>query len=202
MKRSAELLLLGICLLTAAVPSLAKKKAAKPIIEIFEATLAGHGVVRFEVEEFSTDQDLQELSQSYAKGGKDALENCLNRNEKGRYRYELFQISLQNIRQVYPIRLIKSASQGGVRTLYIIADAADWAYEGAPARTEQIGHHGYPFTVIQLRIEQNGKGVGEQIPFAAIVFNRQGVMDVNPMPMQLDSGNNIVHFANVHTVTR
>ncbi len=136
-------LALGLCLV-AVVPGAAKKKPAKPIIESFEATLVGHGMLRFEVEEYSTDEDVQELARSYAKGGIDALESSLDKSEKGRYRYELFQINLGNIRQVYPIRLVRSTTEGAFRILYIVADAADWVYAGVPARPQEMGHYGYP----------------------------------------------------------
>lgn len=200
MKRFAALAL-GVCLV-AVVPGAAKKKPAKPIIETFEATLPGHGVLRFEVEEYSTDQDVQELAQAYVKGGIATLESTLNKSEKGRYRYELFQINFGNIRQVYPIRLIRSTSEGGFRMLYIIADAADWVYAGAPARPQEIGHYGYPYTVVQVRIDPNGKGVGEQVPLAAIFFNKQGTIAINPMPIRLDSGDRVVHLINMHAVSR
>jgi len=59
MKQLAMLVLLVTGLLLGGiVPGLAKK-SAKPIIETFEATVPGAGVMRVEIEEFSTDQDMQ-----------------------------------------------------------------------------------------------------------------------------------------------
>ena len=82
MKRLAVLALLGTgwCLLVGVVPDLAQKKPAKPIIESFEATANGVGVLRFEIEEFSTDQDIQERAKAYAKGGQDAVEGALGKH--------------------------------------------------------------------------------------------------------------------------
>ena len=68
MQRFAALVV-GACLLVGAVPVAAKKKPHKPVIESFEATLPGHAVLGFEVEEFSSDQDVQELAQAYANLG-------------------------------------------------------------------------------------------------------------------------------------
>ena len=84
MKRLAVFVLLGTgCLLVGVVPGLAKKSAAKRIIEAFEATVPGGEVLRFEIEEFSTDQDIQELAKTCAKGGKDAVDSALGKVEKG-----------------------------------------------------------------------------------------------------------------------
>ena len=199
MKRFATLVV-GMCLLVGVVPGVAKKKPAKPVIETFEATLTGLGVLRLEVEEFSTDQDVQELAQAYAKGGKDGVGRSLESNEKGRYRYQLWDSSPRNPGfQAFPIRFIQSASKGGIRTLYIIADAADSALVGQPVHMEPINHRGYPFTVIELHIDQQGKGIGQQVPFSAIVFNKQGTLDVNPM---FGPVNGMVHFPAVHAVPR
>ena len=65
MKRLAMLALLSqVGLLVAVVPCLAKKKPSKPVIETFEARILGGEVLRFEIEEFSTDQDIQELAKA------------------------------------------------------------------------------------------------------------------------------------------
>lgn len=200
MKRLAALVV-GLSLLISVLPGVAKKKPRKPVIESFEATLPGHAVLGLEVEEFSTDQDVQELAEAYAKGGKEAVEHSLERSEKGRYRYQLFQMT-SNPNTAHPIRFIQSATHGGIRSVFIIADADDSTfvvdpYRAGPAYMARISHHGYPFSVIELRIDEQGKGTGRQVPFVAIVFNKQGVIDVDPM---FGPVNGMVHLANVHTV--
>jgi len=184
--------LLGqVCLLVVAVPCLAKKKSPKPIIETFEATMLGGEALRFEIEEFSTDQDIQELAKAYAKGGKDDVERALQNVEKGRYRIR---------HESYPIRLVQSASQGGTRIVNIIAGAADRVV-GDLGGSVSIGHRGYPFAFTQLRIDQQGKGVGQQVPFAAITFNKQGIIDIKSMPVG-SGANSSVRLVDVHTVTQ
>jgi len=58
MKRLAMFALLGTALLVA-IPGLAKKKPTKPVIETLEASFPGGEVLRFEIEECLTDQDIQ-----------------------------------------------------------------------------------------------------------------------------------------------
>lgn len=191
MKRLALLALLGTgCLLVGVVPGVAKKPA-KPTIETFEATASGVGVLRFEIEEFSTDQDIQELAQKYARGGEDAVESALGKIEKGR--------SLVR-NETYPIRVVLSASRDGVRTLNIVAVAAD-RIVGDLGGQVSIGHRGYPFSFVLLKIDQQGKGSGQEVPFAAIQFNKEGGLRVKPM--EVGSGANAaIPLANVHAVSQ
>jgi hypothetical protein len=192
MTRLAVLLLLGTgYLLVGVVPGVAKKKPSKPIIETFEATTVPAGeVLRFEIEEFSTDQDVQELAKAYSKGGKDAVVSALGKIEKGRSLVRL---------EAYPIRLVQSASQGGTRTVFIIADATDRVAGDLGGQVVFIGHHGYPFTFVQLRMDQQGKGIGQQVPFAAITFNKQGVIDIKSVPVRSGAA---IRLANVHAVSQ
>jgi len=64
----------------------------------------------------------------------------------------------------------------------IIADAADRA-SGDDVEMGLLGHRGYPFAFTLLRFDQQGKGQGQQVPFAAVTFNKQGVMDIESMPV-------------------
>ena len=192
MKRLAVLALLGtVCLLVGVLPGGAKKKPPRPIIETYEATASGIGLLRFEIEEFSTDQDIQELAQKYAKGGEDALESALGKIEKGRS----FVLN-----GTYPIRVVLSASRGGVRTLNIVAVAAD-RIVGDLGGEVSIGHRGYPFTFVLLKIDRQGKGTGQEVPFAAIQFNKEGGMNVKPMVV--GSGADVaIPLVNVHAVSQ
>jgi hypothetical protein len=181
MKRLAVLALLGTgCLLVGVVPGVTQKKSAKPIIETFEATNAiSCGVLRFEIEEFSTDQDIQELAQAYAKGGEDAVESALGKMEMGHF-------WVRN--EAYPIRVVRSASEGGVRTLIIVAVAAD----------RVVG----PFTFIYLQIDQQGKGRGQEFPFATVLFDKEGGIDVKNMGGGSGATPDEIPLVNVHAVSQ
>ena len=189
MQRNATFLLLSLYLVATVVTCPAKKKSPKPIIEIFEASVPGGETLRFEIEEFSTDQDIEELAKTYNKGGKDDVERDLRKVEKGRY--VIHDTS-------YAIRLVRSISQNGTRSVFIVADAAD-RIMGDVGGMVFIGHKGYPFAFTLLRLDQQGKGVGQQMPFAAVTFNKQGVIDVKSMP--LGSGaNSAIRLAGAHVV--
>jgi hypothetical protein len=191
MKQLAALALLGTGCLIGVLPSLATKRPAKRVIEVFEATASGIGILRFEIEEFSTDQDIQELAQAYGKGGEDAVESASGKIEKGHW-------LMRN--QAYPITVVRSTTEGGIRTINIVAVAADRVVGDLGGQTF-IGHRGYPFAFFHLRIDQEGKGNGQEVPFAAVVFNKQGAIDVSPMAV--GSGANVaIPLANVHAVNR
>jgi hypothetical protein len=83
--------------------------------------------------------------------------------------------------EAYPIRVARSASDGGTRTLNLIAVAPDRIVKWGSGGQEFIGHRGYPFTFIQLQIDRQGQGRGQKVSFAKIVFDNKGAIDVEPM---------------------
>jgi len=191
LKRLAVLILLGIsCLLLGAMPLVGKKKTDKPVIETFEAVAAGNQVMTFEIQDFSTEEEIQGLAQEYAKGGADAVEGALGKVEKGRFWVH---------NSAHPIRIVRSSSDGGIRTLNIVAVAADRIVTGLGEHIS-IGHRGYPFTFVHLRIDQQGNGQGQFVPFAAIAFSKQGKIDVKTAT--LGSGaNDTIPITHVHAVS-
>jgi len=66
--------------------------------------------------------------------------------------------------------------------VFIITDAAD-RLTGNDGGMVFIGHRGYPFAFTLLRLDQQGKGLGQQIPFAADTINKQGSIDIKSMPV-------------------
>jgi hypothetical protein len=123
-KRFLTLLVLGMGALIV-VPGVAKKKPAKPTIEIFEATVPGGDVLRFEIEESSTDEDIQELAKAYAKSGKDGLRVPWEKSTKAAISYaitltryvscsqnRLVELELCTSLQTLPIKLLGSLMGG------------------------------------------------------------------------------------------
>jgi len=168
-----------------------QRLAKKPIIETFEARIPGGERLRFEIEELSTDQDVQELAKTYAKGGKDEVERDLRKLEKGRYFIH---------DESYAIRLVRSISQNGTRSVFIIADAAD-RVTGNDGGMVFIGHRDYPFAFTLLRLDQQGKGGGQQVPFAVVTFNKQGIIEIKSMPVGL-GGNSAIRLEDAHAVAQ
>jgi hypothetical protein len=192
MKRLALFIfLVAGLLLVIATPGGAKKKPAKPVIETYEATVGQGTYLRFEIEELTTEQEMQELSQSYAKGGKEYFEHALNKTEKG--------ISFVE-HDAYPIHLIQSTSEGETRNLLIVADAAD-RIVGQLGGQVIIGHRGYPFSFFHLQLDGQGNGKGQEVPFAAVTFNKQGIMDIKSMQVGTGSSS-VVSLLNVHKVNQ
>lgn len=168
---STFVLVAAACFAFAVAPVAAKKKPTRPVIEKFEATGTGGGVLTFDIEEFSTDEELQALREAYAKGGEDAVDDASHKMEKG-------LVWIEN--EAYPIRVIRTESRSDVRTFNIVALAAD-RIVGETGGQTFIGHRGYPFSFVQLQVDPQGSGRGEEIPFAAVVFDKQGRINVKPM---------------------
>ena len=153
----------------------AKKKPEKPIQEQFEATISpmiSPRSMTIAIEEFSTNDEMQAIAQAFAKGGEDAVESSMRKIKKGYYQIERGE--------VMPIELIQLKSAAGVRSLGIVGEASD-RFQGTSPDKVFIGHRGYPYTFIEIEVDQQGNGKGLMIPFAKLVFNKQGQMVVEPM---------------------
>ena len=172
MKRSPVLSMLCVgCLLFDVIPGQGKKKPEKPVLESFDATVTpslGVGV-NISIEEFSTEEEIQDLARTFSKGGGDAIESALGKVRKGYVRMQSGE--------ALSIRLIRSRSAGGVRTLDIVSVAADRIVNESGGQT-LIGHRGYPYTFIQLQVDERGIGKGVMVPFAKLKFNPQGGIEV------------------------
>jgi hypothetical protein len=192
MKRSPILSTLCVgCLLFGVIPGQGKKKPEKPVLESFDATVTpslGVFGVNISIEEFSTEEEIQDLARTFSKGGEDAIENALGKVRKGYVRMQSGE--------ALSIRLIRSRSAGGVRTLNIVSVAADRIVNESGGQTF-IGHRGYPYTFIQLQIDERGMGKGTMVPFAKLTFDRQGGIEVKPM--EVGSGSSaLFRLINVH----
>jgi hypothetical protein len=164
------------CLLLGVGAAFAKKKAEKPVRERFEATmspaLSSDNSVSIAIEEFSTDEEVQDLAQAFARGGEDSLEKALGKIKKGYFR--------TGAGQTMPLLIVQSSSEGAVRRLNILGRAPT-VFGGAGDTQVSIGHRSYPYTCIQLEVDEKGDGTGLLVPFANVVFNQQGRMVIKPM---------------------
>jgi hypothetical protein len=89
-------------------------------------------------------------------------------------------------------------SESGVRRLGIVGAASDRVraeYGGQVI----IGHRGYPFTFIEIQVDEQGNGKGTMIPFTKLVFNKQGMMNVESMGVVTGSAGK-ANLVNVHSV--
>ena len=84
--------------------------------------------------------------------------------------------------------------------MFIVADAADRIMRDVGGMV-LIGHKGYPFSFTLLRLDQQGKGVGEELPFAAVTFNKQGIIDIKSMPVG-SGANSAIRLQGAHVVAQ
>jgi len=166
----------------------AKHKAEVPALERFEAGMSqplGESTsLSVEVEAFSSDAEVEALRQSFGKGGEDALLSAFHRTTKGHF--------TMGSGTRMPIRALQSSSGGGVRRLNIIGEAPT-VFPGARGFVS-MGHRGFPYTFIQLAVDDQGKGKGTLIPFAKVVFDKEGRLQV--ISMSVDN----IQLVNVHSV--
>jgi len=148
----------------------AKKKAEKPVQERFEATFSppliqASSNVNVGIRELTTDQELLDLAQTFARGGKRALGNALSKVKKG-------DLSVADL-EALPVEIIESRSAGNGRTLTIVAERgqANWGMQSSGSLDAD-----YPYTCVQLEVDEQGNGKGIVIQFAKVTFNPQGRM--------------------------
>lgn len=195
MKKTITIVMLcAACFVSGIGSGSAKKKPEKPVLESLEANVMppvlGADTIGIAIEEFSTDAEVQELAQTFAKGGEDAVVSTLGRVKKG-----YFQMAGGHQK---PIRVIQLRSEGGVRRLSIVGEAYDTIY-GPGASQGFYGHRGYEFSWIEIAVNEQGNGKGLMVPFAQLVFDQQGRMKAKPMPV--GTGNPMTaNLVNVHSV--
>jgi len=163
----------------------AKKKPEAPVMETFAANFAGPGApsLTVAIQEFSTDDEVQELAQSYARGGEDSLRNAMGKNKKGYFK----MASGETMR----LRIIQDQPSGAGRRLLLVGEAprafspeATAQANGPGPRVVEIGHRGYDYSDIQLQVDGQGNGKGVLIPYCSVVFNKQGKLAITPMYRQ------------------
>jgi hypothetical protein len=195
MKRLLVSMVLGIvCLLLGAGAGSAQEKPETIAQQRYDATLSpgfgGLTTLSVSIEEVSPDAELHDLARTFIKGGAGALENALGKMKEGYFRLG------DGVNR--PIRVAMLSSAGGVRNLTIIADAEDHI-QSTFGRDIIVGHEGYPYAFIKIEVNQKGKGKGLIVPFAKIVFNQLGQMNVKPMKAQAGA-TSIAHLVDVHLV--
>jgi hypothetical protein len=188
MKRRAILAILGVtCAVLVAGWSFGIKENEKSFQERFEAvmspSLSANDRVSVAIREFSSDQELKELAQTFAKGGEGALQKALGKINKGRFRI--------GDEGTMPLLIITSEQAGPLRRLNLIGKAPSIPVQGF-AGSISTQHQGFPYTFIQLEVDERGNGRGALILYVNLTFNSQGRMAIKPMDRQG------VQLGNVH----
>jgi hypothetical protein len=193
MKRLAFAGLLCVTFLVPGVDSsFAGKEPKKPIQERFEARIVPsesgrNGLfqamsrnsdqmfdsVDLAIQEFSSDQEAQELAQIFHNGGDDALEKALNKIKKGYFRI--------GRGVTMPLVFIVSSTEGPVRKLIIVGKVPS-SFGSLSGSSFSLPHIPHTYTCIGLDVDEHGKGKGVLILLANVAFDQQGRMRVKPHP--------------------
>jgi hypothetical protein len=177
MKRRSIVTIMGVAMLiTTATGAPAKHKPKKPVQESYEATLSPHigwtDTVTVAIEQFSTSEEIQSLAQIDDTGGPDALARALRKAEKGYFKLAHLD--------TMPIVMAQSIPMGDVRRLSVVGLAPD-SFFGLFAPNLVYSTARYPYTIIQLDLRTDGKGLGMILPYANLKFNKQGEMQIDPL---------------------
>jgi hypothetical protein len=185
--------LLSVAFLVSGADSgFAGKKPKKPILEHFEARIVPSESGKNElfqsmsrssdqmfdsvdvaIQEFSSDQEAQELAQIFRNGGDDALEKALNKVNKGYFRI--------GRGVTMPLVFSISSTEGPVRKLIIVGKVPS-SFGGLSGSSFSLPHIPHTYTCIGLDVDQQGKGKGVLVLLATVAFDQQGRMAIKPYP--------------------
>jgi hypothetical protein len=169
----------------------AQKKSENPVRERFEAditpAISSDNNMSLAIQELSSDQELQDLALTFARGGGDALHKALAKVKKGYFR--------MGGSPTMPLVLITSRSEGSGRKMNFVglvpmlfaAELGGW-YPNQPA--------GYPYMYVRLEVNEQGKGHGVLFPHADVRFDEHGRVVVQPRPLD----GRVHDLLNVHLV--
>jgi hypothetical protein len=206
MRRLTTFLVLGVvCGILVAGSAWGRKKKAEegPVLERFEATIAGGGADTLEVsiQTYSTPDEMQSLAQTYARGGESALADALHKTKDGYFHEEHGD--------TMPLKVVEQTSEGGGRRLSIIGEAPtgfEYSRAGSIGQnpfggTVMVGHRGYEYTAIQLDVDAQGNGTGMIVFYCKLAFNKDGHIAVQPMAgMNGNTTGGVEKLVKVHLV--
>jgi hypothetical protein len=171
------LLVLGISAVIFASPR--KRKAENVTVkERFEA-IGALGKVDLYVWEYSTPDDLTKLAEAFTNGGSHDVQKAASRMEKGS-----LTISTSEGGTANTIRIFEKQETEKGRRIVAVADR----YQDISALQFGGPLTDYPFTCVELHLDESGKGEGILIPFAKITFSKEGKLVIEnysakPVPL-------------------
>jgi hypothetical protein len=142
--------------------------------------MAGSPSLTVAIEEFSTDDEVQQLAQSYARGGEDSLLSAMGKSNKGYFRLGSSETKRLRIIEVHPTAAGRRLLLVGEAPKAFMPTAREQADPTAP-RMVMVGNGGYNYTAIQLDVDQQGNGKGLIYMNCKVGFNKQGQLAITPM---------------------
>ena len=117
--------------------------------------------VEIRINRYNTDADIQKFSDFLKAKGADALREALEREDLG-------YVSSPKRTRV-PIALARKLTEGKTTIIRVVVARDLWLNEFRfSGRSSE-----YPFMIVQLDIDANGKGTGNAIAAAKVVFNKK-----------------------------
>jgi len=118
------------------------------------------------INNWTTPDQRQALLTALADGGQEQLLTAMEKIEVGFARFP--------DTTGWRLRYAWSFEVEGTRVVRIATDRPIWFVEVA----DQLRTLDYPFGIIELRLDQDGKGEGEVFSAASVKFNQDGVLEV------------------------
>jgi hypothetical protein len=170
---------LAVCCLTAAaiVASNGTAFAAKPVerltaFAVDMSNMAGGthaGTVDIVIDRWSTDQERDTLRAALREGGTDSLLKALQKiKEPAGYIRSTGRIG-------YPLRFAREIPISGGGRRIIVASDRPVSFLEASTQPRSMD---YPFMLIDIRLDANGKGTGKLMPLAKVTESEDHVVEI------------------------
>lgn len=127
---------------------------------------ANSAFVTIRVDEYSTDEEVAVLANLLARQGQDAVEDALRDIEKGWIR---IGPSLG-----YPLSIARSFTVDGGRIIRVVTDRPIMMFESRRG----LRSKDYPFGIVELRLDAEGKGSGRLLAAAQAEITPEGKLDI------------------------
>jgi hypothetical protein len=121
------------------------------------------------IDEYTTDEEAMGFVSLLAEGGQDALEKALWDLDKGWIRVGG---SLG-----YPLAITRSIKAEGGRIIRVMTDRPISMFESMRG----LRSKDYPFGIIELQLDEEGKGEGRLIAAAQVEFNKEGTIEIESL---------------------
>jgi hypothetical protein len=183
------------CLMPGATRSLGAKKSDKPVQERYVGKVVPYTgnnskqksapddnsklqIKLFEpvdvaIKEFTGDQEIHELAQTYRDAGNKGLQKALSKNNNGFFRIQSMPVTTILYATSTKLTQDPAGAKGPTRLLAVLGDSP-------------LGQGQAPnvYTYIQLRVDDQGNGTGLLLLIAVVKFDEQGRLVVSPFPNQ------------------
>ena len=175
MKRTGKLILIGLALWVTVAAAAADEKPAKKKGEVYSATAytttgASHSVsLTIYIDDYTTDAEAHELAQTLKTGGSDALLKAMDKVKPKRGRIAV----VGRVGQEVSVIRSRPAEKGQRRILLVMDRPISFLELRQGTRSRD-----YEFGVIELLLDEKGKGSGTALVAAKVKFTKQDTLEI------------------------